>query len=252
MKRLGVLLYGVIVYAIFLPTFCYAIGFVSDLVVPKGINDGEPTSLLRALLINGGLLSLFAVQHNIMARPAFKRVWTKIVPEPMERSTFVLFTCGILALMFWQWRPMNDVIWSVESPVAEGMIWALCGIGWATVLISTFIIDHFDLFGLKQTVLYGMGREYRQPRFKVTGLYRFVRHPLMLGFFIAFWSAPTMTSGRLMFASITTIWILITLHIEERDLVGIHGNDYRQYQRNVPMVLPIPKRGESSAPIAQS
>jgi protein-S-isoprenylcysteine O-methyltransferase Ste14 len=234
------LVYGVVCYALFLGVFLYAIGFVGDFLVPKSI-DGPGRFELGALLVDLALLGLFAVQHSTMARPAFKRRWTRIVPAHLERSTFVLVTSLILALLFWQWRPFGAVVWQVDATALRAVIWALFALGWAVVLVSTFVIDHFDLFGLRQTWLYAQGKPYSPPGFKDSVLYRTVRHPLMLGFLIAFWATPRMTLGHLVFAIATTCYVLIAIQIEERDLLAMH-DEYEDYRRRVPMLLPLRKR----------
>jgi protein-S-isoprenylcysteine O-methyltransferase Ste14 len=241
MRRTLFLLYGFIAYALFLGTFSYAVGFVAGVLVPRTIDDGAGGPLAVALGIDAALLSLFAVQHSIMARNGFKRWWTRIVPKPIERSTFVLFTCVVLGLLFWQWRAVPDVVWEVSDPAARTLILMLSWIGWGTVLLSTFIIDHFDLFGVRQVLLQFRGKPYSLPRFKVSTLYRVVRHPLMLGFLVAFWAAPRMTVGHLFFALMTTGYILVAIQLEERDLAANHGDDYLEYRRKVPMLLPFLK-----------
>ena len=240
-KRAGVLLYGVVVYAAFLAAFSYAIFFVGDFrsIVPTTLNAGGPAAdVSSALLVNGLLLALFALQHAIMARPAFKRRWTKIVHPAIERSTFVLATSSILGLMYLTWRPMPDVIWSVGDGPLATVLTALSLTGWVLVLIATFLIDHFDLFGLKQTIRYARGGQHHDPAFRTPGLYRFVRHPIYLGFLIAFWAAPTMTAGHLLFAIGCTGFILVSSRLEERDLVTFHGDAYRRYRESVPALLP--------------
>jgi len=235
--RTAVLLYGAAIYALFLPTFLYAIGFVADAVVPKTINSGPVGPLGTALLVNALLLGLFAVQHMIMARPAFKSWWTRIVPKPVERSTFVLFTCAALILMYWQWRPMPGVVWNVEQAGLATALQVLGLCGWVLVLVATFLIDHFDLFGLKQVVRYALAKPYREPAFKVVSFYRYVRHPLYVGFIIAFWATPHMTWGHLFFAAATTAFMLIAVRLEERDLSRAH-HEYEGYSAKVPMLIP--------------
>jgi protein-S-isoprenylcysteine O-methyltransferase Ste14 len=242
MKRLFVLLFGVVCYLIFFATFVYQIGFVGNWVVPKGIDDGAIVERWPAAVINIGLLGLFAVQHTIMARIAFKRWWTTIVPEPLERSLFVLLASLLLLLMNWQWRPMPTAVWQVDHSLGRALLSAISLAGWGLVLYSTWLINHFDLFGLRQVWLYYQGREYTQVPFKETVLYQWVRHPLMLGFIVAFWATPDMTQGHLLFAVVTTAYILIAIQIEERTLLAIHGDQYRQYQQRVSMIVPLRRR----------
>jgi protein-S-isoprenylcysteine O-methyltransferase Ste14 len=242
MSRLMVLLFGILCYVIFLFTFLYQIGFVAGLVVPKSIDQGTVISEFPAAAINVFLLSLFALQHTIMARIAFKRWWTTIVPEPIERSIFVLSTSLLLLLMNWQWRPLPEIIWQVESTIGRNLLYAMAFAGWVLVLYATFLINHFDLFGLRQVWLYFRDRPYTQIKFKETILYRWVRHPLMLGFIIAFWATPDMTQGHLLFAAVTTAYVLIAIQIEERTLVALHGDDYQRYQERVSMIIPMPPK----------
>ena len=243
MSRLLTLLYGAACYVLFLGTFLYAIGFVSGVAVPKHVDNGIPTPLALALAIDLALLALFAVQHSVMARPAFKRWWTRIVPAQAERSTYVLVSSLALLLLFWQWRPLPLVIWNVDAEAARWALYALAASGWLLVLVSTFLINHFDLFGLRQVWFHAHGRgpDLDMP-FVTRAFYRVVRHPLMLGFLIAFWAAPTMSAGHMVFALTTTGYILVAVKfLEERDLVAQFGDTYREYQRRVPMLLPIPK-----------
>lgn len=244
MPRSSILLFGALVYAIFLLTFLYLIGFVGGFVVPVTVDGGGPKSEpVFAALIDAGLIALFGVQHTIMARPRFKRWLTRHVPEAMERSCFVLVTCAVFAVMFTQWRAIPTVLWHTSGAVAHAIL-CIAFTGWGSVLLSTFLIDHFDLFGLRQVWLAFRGRQYTARAFQERGLYRVVRHPLMLGFLVAFWAAPTMTVGRLVFAAACTLYILLALVIEERDLLELHGASYRDYRRRVPKLLPfLPRSG---------
>ncbi|MFG0330147.1 MAG: methanethiol S-methyltransferase [Phycisphaerales bacterium] len=237
--------FGVLAYTFFFVTFCYTILFVTDLFVPKSMNRGGvvdgPGWL--AIAINAGLLGAFAVQHTIMARPAFKRWWTRVVPEPIERSVFVFLATAILAALLWAWRPMTDwSLWTVETPWLRMLLTAISIVGFGLVLFSSFLIDHFELFGVRQVTLPLMGREYEPPRFVERSIYKVVRHPLMLGFLIAFWFTPNMTAGHLLFAILTTGYIFIGIWFEERTLVSIHGEKYLAYRRRAGMVLPRVRR----------
>jgi protein-S-isoprenylcysteine O-methyltransferase Ste14 len=238
MSRVAFLLYGVVAYLLFFAAILYGIGFVGNLVVPKGIDGGELVPVSTAIVVNVLLLLLFAVQHNVMARRRFKDWWTNYVPRPIERSTYVAASSLILLLLYWQWRPMPDVVWHVENSIGRGLLWVLYFTGWAIVFASSFVIDHFELFGLRQVWNHFVGREPARPHFSERSFYHWVRHPLMLGFIIAFWAAPTMSQGRLLFAAVTTIWILIAIQIEERDLGDSLGEPYLQYRRRTPMLLP--------------
>lgn len=236
-RLLGVLCGGAC-YVVFLAVFLYAIGFVGNLLVPKSIDLGDRASLAEALPVDLLLLGLFALQHSIMARPGFKQWWTRLVPSPLERSTYVLASSLLLALLFWQWRPMTDVVWEIRHPVAVLAVWGLFAGGWLLVLISTFLIDHFDLFGLRQVFLFATGKPYSPPSFRTPVLYRIVRHPIMLGFVIAFWAAPVMTWGHLLFAGMTTAYILVGIRLEERDLRIAFGSAYEKYRTDVSTIVP--------------
>jgi methanethiol S-methyltransferase len=245
MSRWSVLVYGAVAYLIFLASILYAVGFVGGFLVPKDIDSGSEGATALALLINLALLSLFALQHSIMARPAFKRWWTRIIPPAMERSTYVLASSTSLFLMFWLWQPLPSVVWQVTEPWAVAALWAVFGIGWLIVLVSTFLINHFDLYGLRQVFLYFTEQPYTPVPFRTPWLYRVVRHPIMLGFLIAFWAIPTMTQGHLLFSAVVTAYVLIALQLEERDLRAHHGEAYTAYQRQVRMLVPLPKSGDN-------
>lgn len=242
MKRWLFLAYGVATYTIFLGVFLYAIGFIGNFGTPTSLDANPSRPFPEALVINLGLLSLFALQHSGMARRGFKKVWTKIVPEALERSTYVLFTNVCLIALFALWQPMGGTVWSVESEAATTALITLYVFGWALVLVSTFVIDHFDLFGLKQTWAFFRGKTHEPPKFRQPALYRIVRHPLYVGWLIVFWAAPVMTIAHLVFALVTTAYILVAIQLEERDLIHFHGESYREYRRRVPMLVPFAKR----------
>lgn len=234
--------YSALCYLVFLASFGYAIAFVLGLDVPRTVDRGIAAPPVEAIVVNLALLSAFAVQHSVMARPAFKRWWTRIVPAPMERSTYVLAASLLLGLLCWQWRTIEGTVWHIGEPAVRALLWALAVAGWLMVLASTFMINHFELFGLRQAVAAWRGSAIDATGFKTTLLYRLVRHPLMLGFLIAFWAAPTMTAGHLLFALATTGYILVALQLEEHDLTAALGEQYCQYRRDVPMLIPHPVR----------
>ncbi len=242
MKKIISLLYGVICYFAFFGTILYAIGFVGNIVVPKSIDGPAEVSLFRAIVTNAALLLLFALQHSIMARPAFKRWWVKIIPEHLERSTYVLLASLCLMLLMWQWQPMGGVIWTVENKIIRTVMLCTYLLGWSVVFVSTFLINHFDLFGLRQVWLHFNGKPYTQLPFRLPFLYKVVRHPLYLGFLIAFWSTPVMTAAHLLFAALTTLYILTAIQFEERDLIKTFGVRYGNYRKWVPMIIPFSRK----------
>ncbi len=245
--RIVAFLYGVASYLIFFVTFLYAIGFVSGLVVPKTIDTGTDTPLTEAVIINLLLMSLFAIQHSIMARPAFKRWWTQFVPPSVERTTYVLLASLALALLLWQWRPLPQTVWQISDPAIAMAVTIVAFVGWFIVLSSTFLINHFELFGLHQVANNLAGRPMPAPRFRTPLYYKFVRHPIYMGFIIAFWAAPTMTLGHLLFAAVTSMYIVVGASLEERDLIDVFGDQYRSYRKRVAMLLPWRKSGRKSA-----
>src|SRR4051812_43785427 len=236
--RLLTLGYGGLAYVIFVGTFLYAVGFVAQTIVAKTIDSGPTSAWPAALLINLALMSIFAVQHSGMARRGFKKLFARVASPAIERSTYVLLASLTLILLFWQWQPIATVIWSVENPLLAGVVMACGALGWLIALYSTFLISHFELFGLTQVVAHFAGRMAEPVKFKTPGLYRLIRHPIYLGFIIAFWFAPTMTLGHLLFAAVTTAYIFVGIYLEERDLVSLFGNEYRRYRDRVAMLLP--------------
>ncbi|MDB5618036.1 methanethiol S-methyltransferase [Tardiphaga sp.] len=238
MTRIFALLYGLASYLVFFPTILYAIGFVDGMVVPKDINAGTPVPWPEAVVVNLVLMSLFAIQHSVMARKSFKQWWTQYVSPSIERSTYVLLASLVLLLLFWQWRPMPAVIWQIGNPPIAMAVTALSLLGWVIVFTSTFLINHFELFGVQQVIDNFAGRDAAAPRFRTPFYYNFVRHPIYLGFIIAFWATPMMTVGHLLFAAVTTAYIFVGIFLEERDLVDLFGDDYRRYRDRVAMILP--------------
>lgn len=246
MRRVIGFVYGVTSYAIFFVTYLYLIGFLANVVVPKGVDGGIPGATGASLLVNLGLIALFGLQHSVMARPAFKERLTALLPESIERSTFVLASSLVLIVLYWQWRPLPQVIWSLESPFARTLMWGVLLTGFGIALLSTFIIDHFELFGLRQVSRALLSRAARQPSFRVTYLYKFMRHPLYFGMLLGLWGTPDMTLGHLIFATGMSVYVLIGIHFEERDLEVFLGDEYRQYKRRVPMLIPSPGKAHET------
>jgi protein-S-isoprenylcysteine O-methyltransferase Ste14 len=242
MGGLASVLYGGVAYTLFLGTILYSIAFVGNLPVPKTIDSGAAGPLPLALIVDLALLGLFAVQHSVMARPGFKRWWTTIVPEPIERATYVILSSLALVLLFWQWRPMAQPVWSVTNGAGALVLQAIFWAGWGLAFLSTFLINHFELFGLRQVWCRLTGKSLPPPAFRTPALYRHVRHPLYLGFLLAFWSTPVMTTGHLLFAVAITGYILIAVQLEERDLIALFGDRYRRYREQVSMLIPLPWR----------
>jgi methanethiol S-methyltransferase len=243
-RRIAVFVYGVVCYMAALATFAYLAAFLENLVVPRSIDSAPQTPLWIALLVDLGLLALFGIQHSVMARPAFKAMWTKVVPQAAERSTYVLFSSVAMFLLFWLWQPIGGVIYNIENAYGRIALYVLYAVGWVTVLVTTFLINHFDLFGLRQVALQLMGRRYTGLRFRTPGPYKLVRHPLYVGWLMVFWSTPQMTAAHLLFAMALTTYILIAIQYEERDLMKMH-REYAEYRRRVPMMVPF---GEPSQP----
>jgi protein-S-isoprenylcysteine O-methyltransferase Ste14 len=238
LKRVAVFVYGVVCYGAFFATFLYAVGFIGNLVVPKTLDSPTHTPFLYALGIDVLLLGIFAVQHSVMARPWFKRVWTRVIPEPAERSTYVLLSSLALIALFVYWQPLGGMVWNIENPTARLVMYQLFGLGFGIVLIATFLINHFDLFGLRQVWLYLVGKPYTQLSFRTPLFYRYVRHPLYVGWMMAFWFTPTMTGAHLLFAIMTTAYMLAAIRWEEHDLVMVFGEKYTRYRESVPMLIP--------------
>ena len=248
MSRLIYLVYGLICYALFLVAFTYAVGFIGgyDNVVPKAIDTGTEGPAPAAILVNVLLLSLFAIQHSVMARREFKSWWKKFVPEPIERSTFVLLSSLLLLLLYWQWRPMTDIVWQVDHHAGYWALTVLFFTGLLIVLYTTFLVDHFDLFGVRQVLLHWLGQPYTHRPFRAPTLYKLCRHPMMVGFIIGFWATPTMTTGHLLFALVTTAYINIAIRLEEREVVMILGDPYERYREQTPMLIPLPFRRKAA------
>jgi len=248
MGRLLGFLYGIVAYLVFFATFLYAIGFVAGVAVPKTIDGGPVVSFTEALVIDILLMSVFAIQHSVMARHQFKRWWTKIIPRAIERSTYVLLASLALVLLFWQWRPIPAVVWQVNDPNSVTVLMGLEAVGWLIVLTSTFLINHFELFGLHQVANNLTGRPMPAPRFRSPLFYKFVRHPIYLGFIIAFWAAPVMTVGHLLFAAVTTAYIFVGIALEEHDLITLFGDEYRRYRQRVAMIVPFVGKSPAAGP----
>lgn len=242
MSRLAFLGYGLVAYVLFLGGFLYACGFMANVVVPRGIDAEATTSFGTAMLVNTLLIGLFGLHHSVAARPTFKRWWTQFVPPPIERSTYVFVASLLWILLLWQWQPMPQRIWTIEHPVGRNAMWVLFALGWAAVPLVSFLIDHFDLFGLRQVWLHFRGKECKPAPFVMPAVYRIVRHPLMWGWLVAFWATPDMTAGHLLFAATNTVYILIAIRLEERNLADFHGESYARYREQVPMLLPFPRK----------
>lgn len=242
MGRLSVLIYGCVCYLIGMGSILYGIGFIQNFAVPKSIDTGNPATLGAGLTVDFLLLGLFGLQHSLMARPGFKAWWTRIVPPAVERSTYVLLSGLALSALFWLWQPLPGAIWSVSDPAGRAILHTLFGLGWLIMVAASFLISHWDLMGLRQTYLYFRGAAYPPLTFRIPLLYRVVRHPMMFGILIAFWSTPDMSVGRLLFSLCMTAYVLVATRLEERDLVTVHGEPYREYQRQVPMLFPLPRK----------
>jgi protein-S-isoprenylcysteine O-methyltransferase Ste14 len=236
--------YGVVAYAAFLAVLTYTIGFLAGVGVPKGVDDGPTGPVLTAVLVDCALLALFAVQHSVMARPWFKRRWARLVPPPVERSTYVLAASLVVGLLLWWWRPLPDLVWSVGPEAARAGLWVLYAAGWGLLVLSTFAIGHFDLFGLRQVLARARGRGYQEPGFRQPWVYRLIQHPIMVGFLIGFWAAPDMSAGRLLFAAVATGYILVAVRFEEHDLRAQLGPAYQRYAARVPRFVPHRRRAD--------
>jgi protein-S-isoprenylcysteine O-methyltransferase Ste14 len=247
MKRWAFLIYGITCHLLFFATFAYLLGFVGNVLVPKTIDSFPSGPIATSLVIDVLLIAAFGLQHSVMARPAFKRVWTRIVPQPIERTTYVLASCFVTVLMIWQWRAIDVVVWDVQSTAARAVLWGIFASGWLLVPAVSLMIDHFDLFGTRQVWLHLRGREYKSLPFRTPMLYSRIRHPLYVGWAIAFWAAPTMTVGHFLFATALTIYMAVAVWFEERDLVEHFGHEYTEYQKRVPMVIPRLSRSTVSA-----
>jgi methanethiol S-methyltransferase len=252
MGRISTFLYGIVCYLIFFVSFLWAIPFLCDVGLTRSIDSGPQGPIGQALVIDAALLTLFALQHSIMARPWFKRAWTRIVPPAAERSTYVLFSSVALIVLFYEWRPIGGTIWQVDAGAARDLIYAIYAAGWALLLVATFLINHFDLFGLRQVYLHLRGRQYTQLPFRTPALYRYVRHPIYFSWACIFWATPHMTTAHLLFAIATTAYMLAAIPLEERDLVSIHGDEYRRYKQEVPKIVPLrfPGKQHAVAPVA--
>lgn len=243
MSKLWAVFYGVVCYLVFFLTFLYAVGFIANFGVPKGIDDGVVGSRVGAFVVDLLLMSLFAVQHSVMARPGFKSWWTRFVPQPVERSTYVLFSSLALIFLYWLWQSLPEIVWQVNDSTLRLAVWAVFWLGWGIVLFSTFLLNHFELFGLRQVYLHFIGATHIPVGFRTPLLYRWVRHPIMLGFIIAFWATPQMSVGHLLFAVVTTLYIMVAVYyFEERDLLNYHGVAYVEYRQRVSMIVPMPRK----------
>jgi protein-S-isoprenylcysteine O-methyltransferase Ste14 len=246
MKRISIFAYSLICYALSLATFLFAVGFFANLWVPKSLDSARTGPFAASLLIDLGLIALFALQHSVMARPGFKRRWTRLVPEAAERSTYMLFSCIALAALFVCWQPLGGLVWRVDSAPGQAVLYAAYAFGWGLLLLATFLINHFDLFGLRQAWLALRARPYRPLPFRTPALYRYVRHPIYVGWLFTFWATPVMTVAHLVFAIATSAYILVAIRLEERDLVAAH-REYADYRREVPMLVPFSKRPQAAA-----